>query len=87
MVSRIVGKLDDEGLIRRVQNPHDLRAGLLEITPGGLEVNPRIKAERASVISDCLDRLPAEFHASIIALLPALEALAEELRSVSRGND
>jgi hypothetical protein len=33
------------------------------------------------VVSDCLDRLPAETVTQLFTALPALEALAEELKT------
>jgi DNA-binding MarR family transcriptional regulator len=83
MVSRIVGKLDELGLIRRVQNPQDLRAALVEITPAGRSMSERIRDERNKVVSACLDRLPESDRSAITAALPALEALNEELRSIA----
>jgi DNA-binding MarR family transcriptional regulator len=79
MVSRVVGKLDEIGLIRRIQNPRDLRAGLVEITAAGRSTHERIKAERGKVVTECLNRLPQGDRDAIIAVLPALEALAGEL--------
>jgi DNA-binding MarR family transcriptional regulator len=83
MVSRVVGKLDEIGLIRRVQNPKDLRAGLVEITATGRAAHERIKASRGKVIADCLDHLPDTDRQAIEAALPALEALADELRATA----
>jgi DNA-binding MarR family transcriptional regulator len=82
MVSRIVGKLDEAGLARRVQNPQDLRAGLLEITEAGESMHERIKAERGKVVAEGLGRLTEVDRQAIIDVLPALEALAGALRSV-----
>lgn len=87
MVSRIVGRLDELELIRRTQNPHDLRAALVEITPPGRAINERIRAERGNVVSGCLDRLPAAQRAAIVAALPGLENLAEELRAAGTRAD
>lgn len=81
MVSRIVGRLDELQLIRRKQNPQDLRAALVEITPAGTAAIQRVREERGHVVSDCLDRLTVEHRSAIIAALPALESLADELRS------
>ena len=80
MLSRVVGKLDEAGLIRRVPNPGDLRSVSVEITRKGRSANERIKAQRAAVVSACLQRLPAEQAATLIDALPALEALAAELQ-------
>jgi DNA-binding MarR family transcriptional regulator len=83
MVSRIVGRLDELELIQRKQNPHDLRAALVEITPAGQAINERIRAERGNVVSGCLDRLPAAQRDAIVAALTGLESLAEELRTAA----
>jgi DNA-binding MarR family transcriptional regulator len=87
MVSRIVGKLDEAGLARRVQNPQDLRAGLVEITEAGASMHERIKAERGKVVAEGLGRLPEADREAIIDVLPALEALAGALRSVPVSRD
>jgi DNA-binding MarR family transcriptional regulator len=81
MVSRVVGKLDEIGLVRRIQNPQDLRAGLVEITPEGRLTTERIKAVRGTVVAGALGRLPDADRSAIIAVLPALEALAGELKT------
>ena len=83
MVSRIVGRLDELQLIRRKQNPQDLRAALVEITPSGRSVNERIRAERGIVVSTCLDRLSPAERTAIVGALPALEALAEQLKAAA----
>jgi len=83
MVSRIVGRLDELQLIRRKQNPQDLRAALVEITPTGTSVIQRVREERGHVVSDCLDRLTADHRRAIIEALPALESLADELKAAS----
>jgi DNA-binding MarR family transcriptional regulator len=80
MVSRVVGKLDGAGLVKRVPHPQDLRAAMVEITPAGAEMHARIRAARGEVVSEYLDRLSASDRAAILAVLPALEALARELR-------
>lgn len=86
MLSRVVGTLDGNGLVRRVRNPEDLRAALVEITEEGRKVHTRVSEARNAVVSDCTDRLPARQVAALEKALPALEALAEELRTdVRRG--
>lgn len=84
MVSRIVGRLDDLGLIRRRQNPDDLRAAWVEVTSDGQAMTERIREGRARVVSACLDRLDQSDRDTIIAALPALERLAEELKDVGQ---
>jgi DNA-binding MarR family transcriptional regulator len=84
MLSRIVRKLDDNDLIRRLPDPSDLRAVRVEITPAGALVHERILALRTSVLADWLDLLPPETQETLLAAVPAMEALAEAVRSPPR---
>ncbi len=81
MLSRVVGKLDSSGLVRRRRDPDDYRAALVEVTPDGEEAWQRISAERTKIISECVACLPAEQEAALAAALPALENLSECLRA------
>jgi len=87
MVSRIVGRLDELELIQRRQNPQDLCAALVEITPSGQAINERIRADRGSVGSGCLDRLSEDQRDAIITALPGLENLAEQLKAAGTRAD
>ena len=80
MVSRIIRKLDDDGLIRRLPDPSDLRAARVEITAEGTRVNERVRELRTKVVSECVERLPEQTAKGLMAALPAMEALAEELK-------
>jgi DNA-binding MarR family transcriptional regulator len=86
MLSRVVGKLDSYGLIRRLRDPDDFRAARVEVTPEGQAVYQRIAAQRAAVISECVAGLPPDQEAALVAALPALENLAEDLRTAVRRN-
>ncbi|MCW2540998.1 MAG: transcriptional regulator, MarR family [Frankiales bacterium] len=81
MLSRVVSNLAEPGLIERKADPADLRAGRVEITDHGREVHERIKTERAAVVSECALRLSTSQVNSLVRALPALEALAAELRA------
>lgn len=80
MLSRIVGALVDEGLLRRRPDPDDRRAGLVEVTATGRRTHDRLRAERGKALADGLAALPAEDRAVIEAALPALEALVVAVR-------
>jgi len=84
MLSRVVGKLDSFGLIKRLRDPDDFRAARVEVTPVGAEAYERIAAERAAILSERVASLPAEQEAALIAALPALDNLAEDLRAAVR---
>ena len=81
MLSRVVGKLDSSGLVRRRRDPDDYRAAMVEVTPDGEEAWQRISAARTKIISECVACLPAEQEAALGAALPALENLSECLRA------
>jgi DNA-binding MarR family transcriptional regulator len=80
MLSRIVKVLDERGLIRRMQDPGDLRAARVTATPEGAQVHERVREQRTQVLSDCLHGLPPDTAATLLAAVPDLEALAEALK-------
>lgn len=84
MLSRVVGKLTELELIRRHQDPADLRAVRVEVTPKGRRLHTRIRSQRTKAVAECLDRLPAESAERLLAALPALEDMAEELKNAHR---
>jgi DNA-binding MarR family transcriptional regulator len=81
MVSRMVAKLVDDDLVRRLSNPNDQRAVQLEATDRGAEVHARIIASRTAIVAQILDGLPPDMTSALRNALPALEALAEGLRT------
>ena len=80
MRSRVVGKLDSFGLVRRRRDPDDYRAARVEYIPDGEEAWRLISAEATEIISECVVSLPAEQEAALVAALPALESLSESLK-------
>lgn len=86
MLSRVVGKLDSFGLIRRLRDPDDFRAARVEVTAEGRRTYQRISAQRAAIISECVAGLSPDQEAALTAALPALESLAEDLRTAVRRN-
>ena len=79
MLSRIVAKLEQAGLLHRSPDPDDGRAARVELTPEGIELNRRQRAERTQLLTDRLAALPGSRAAELLAALPALESLADEL--------
>jgi DNA-binding MarR family transcriptional regulator len=80
MLSRIVGVLVDEGLLRRKPDPDDRRAGLVEVTALGRRTHDRLRAERGKALADGLAALAEPDRALVESALPALEALVEAMR-------
>jgi DNA-binding MarR family transcriptional regulator len=81
MLSRIVKALDERGLIRRLPDPSDMRAARVEVTSEGEQVHERVRQQRTRVLSECLQRLPPRTAELLLAAVPAMEALAEEVKS------
>jgi DNA-binding MarR family transcriptional regulator len=81
MLSRIVTKLDGDGLIRRLPDPTDQRAVQLEATEAGRHTHERILLARTETVAKILEGLPPEVGDALREALPALEALAEGLRT------
>ena len=80
MLSRVVKNLDERGLIRRTQDPGDLRAARVEATPEGARLHDLVRTQRTKVLSECLQALPPDTAAMLLAAVPDLEALAESLK-------
>ncbi len=76
MLSRIVTKLDGQGLIRRMPDPDDQRAALVEATEDGRRTSERIRAARTAVLTTLVSGLPPHTAAAVLQALPALEAMA-----------
>jgi DNA-binding MarR family transcriptional regulator len=81
MLSRIVKVLDERGLIRRLPDPSDMRAARVEVTPEGAQLHERVREQRTRVLSEWLERLPADTAELLLAAVPAMEALAEAVKS------
>ena len=79
MVSRVVSRLDELGLIVRQQSPADLRVAVVSLTPLGRETHERVKEQKGRVIADGLEQLDEHDRQSILAALPALETLSGRL--------
>jgi DNA-binding MarR family transcriptional regulator len=81
MLSRVVAKLVEDGLVRRLPHPADQRAVQLESTAGGIEVHQRIIDSRTTTVAKILEDLSPDVTDALLDALPALEALAEGLRT------
>ncbi|HEX3873803.1 MAG TPA: MarR family transcriptional regulator [Solirubrobacteraceae bacterium] len=84
MLSRVTAQLADDGLLKRAADPSDRRAAVVDATPRGRRLREKIHRERNKVLGAQLDALSPADRDSLIAALPALEALADQLRTRSR---
>jgi DNA-binding MarR family transcriptional regulator len=80
MLSRIVGRLEDDGLVRRVPDPDDRRAVQVEITASGTRFHTKLRRERTRLLTEKLQLLPPAQRQALMAALPALDSLAAALQ-------
>lgn len=81
MLSRTLGKLEAAGLVRRVPGAEDRRAVRVEITAAGRAMHLRLRRLRTQLFVEQLTELPDGRAAELLAALPALEALATQMRA------
>lgn len=87
MLSRIVGQLNQVGLVTRIPDPADLRSTVVTATAHGRSVAERIRANRAKVMAGAASDLSMEQQERIVGALPALEALIERFKEQRPGID
>jgi DNA-binding MarR family transcriptional regulator len=80
MLSRVIGGLVKDGLLRRSSDVGDRRAAWVEATAAGRKLAQRMRRERTDAVNAGLERLSDAERRRIEHALPALEALAEELK-------
>ena len=82
MVSRLVRKLESQGLIRRQPHPGDRRSVLIDVSGAGRRLFERIRTERTEQLNGELEALGEADRNVVLGAVPALERLAERLRDV-----
>jgi DNA-binding MarR family transcriptional regulator len=75
--SRLVGSLEQQGLLRRMPDAEDRRATLLAITAQGRRQLEQLRGERSAFLVGQLGTLTPEQRSTLVAALDALESLAE----------
>lgn len=79
MLSRVAAKLEAMGYIRRMPDPADLRAALIEATPEGSAAHHAVRTHRTELIAARLAALPDGTEDGLRTALPALEALGDAM--------
>ena len=87
MMSRIVGKLEDAGLLHRRADPDDRRAALVEPTTAGRELQRHVREERTRLLAEHVAALPDGHAGELVDALAALEALATALLTAPTQKD
>src|SRR5579883_2409655 len=75
-MTRIVGHLEEKGLMARVPDETDRRVARVSVTPAGAAYLEEIRSQRDSYLADRLAELSPAERRALAAALPALERLA-----------
>jgi DNA-binding MarR family transcriptional regulator len=75
MLSRVMGVLEQKGLIERSSATSDQRGVVAEATVEGREKSKRILERRTAILLTVVELLPEETATALVAALPALEEL------------
>jgi DNA-binding MarR family transcriptional regulator len=81
MLSRIVAGMVQDGLLERSSDEGDRRAAWVEVTSAGRKLAQRMRRERTRAVDEALETLSESERRRVEQALPALEALAEELKA------
>jgi len=84
LLSRTISTLVEAGLLDRVSDAGDRRAAWVQVTDDGHRLVERMRRERTDVVNRGLSALPPAERRSVEQALPALEALADQLRDRAR---
>jgi DNA-binding MarR family transcriptional regulator len=84
MLSRVVGDFCEAGLVKRVADPGDGRAALVNVTPDGRRLCERMRRERTDALNLELDTLSDRERLLLEQAMPVLEKLAEQLKARRR---
>lgn len=80
MLSRVIADLGDAGLLERTNDDGDRRAAWVQATDAGIQLARRMRRERTDAVNAALEELSSADRRQLEKALPALEALAEQLR-------
>ena len=86
MLSRVVSDLAEAGLVERLSDQGDKRAAWVQVTPAGRRLAERMRRERTDAVKLALEGLSDDERRCIEGAVPALEALADQLRHRPRAS-
>ena len=77
-ITKIVTRLENQGLIERLADPSDRRVSLVAVSRKGSALLERLRSSRTAYLDRRLIELSQDDRARLLAALPVLEALASE---------
>jgi DNA-binding MarR family transcriptional regulator len=77
-VTRLIARLEQDGLVQRTRDPHDRRSSLVALAPAGRELLARGRTRKDAYLSRRLRELDAGDRATLERAAAILERLLEE---------
>jgi len=84
MLSRMIGALEELGLVARAPDPEDRRVAWARATPDGRRRIARVRARHGAALAGLLEGLQEEDVERLRTVLPVLETLASADTAVRR---
>lgn len=78
--TRVLRRLEEDGLIERVPDPSDGRAALVSVTPAGRDLLKRLRSRKNAYLARRLRELPPEDVEALDRAADVLERLLDEER-------
>ena len=76
-VTRVVGRLEELGLVTRAADPGDRRSALISVTPAGRELLAAARTRKDAFLSERLDALAPADRATLERAAELLEGMLE----------
>ena len=76
--TRLIGTLEEQGLVVRASDPTDLRSSLISITPEGRELMRTLRTRKDAYLVRRLAKLTADERATLAQAADLLERMLEE---------
>jgi len=76
-LTRVVGKLEAQGLVRRARPPGDQRTVMVELTPAGRSTYKMLDRECSKLIEGVLALVPEADRATVVRSLATVSAILE----------
>jgi DNA-binding MarR family transcriptional regulator len=77
-VTRLLGRLEEGGLIARAADPIDRRSSLVTVTPAGRELLARLRTRKEAYLATRLARLGADERRTLEQAVAILERVLDE---------
>ena len=75
--TRVIARLEEQGLVARTRDPEDGRSSLVALTPGGRELLARVRTRKDAFLARRLRELSADERAALDRAAAILERVLE----------